>query len=149
MITGAHVLLYSENPDADRAFFRDVLNFRAVDAGGGWLIFALPRAEAALHPTDGEYRRVAHGGHRLLGAVLYLMCDDLSAHVKVLASKNVQCAEPTAERWGIQTSFRLPSGGEIGLYQPTHPSPLNLTKKPSKNKPAKTTTKSKLSRKRQ
>ena len=73
-ITGAHILLYSENPEADRAFFRDVLDFRAVDAGGGWLLFALPPAEAAIHPSDGE-RNQLHGGRKLADAVLYLMCD--------------------------------------------------------------------------
>ncbi len=77
-ITGAHVLLYSDNPEADRAFFRDILNFPAIDAGGGGLIFALPPAEAGIHPSDGE-RRQLHGGRRLLGSVLYLMCDNLPA----------------------------------------------------------------------
>lgn len=92
MITDAHVLLYSEKPEADRVFFRDVLGFRSVDVGGGWLIFKLPPAEAALHPADGDTRQV-HGGHALLGAVLYLMCDDLQAQVKALEAKKVQCTE--------------------------------------------------------
>jgi hypothetical protein len=85
-ITGAHVLLYSDNPEADPAFFRDILGFPAVDAGGGWLIFALPPAEVGIHPSDGE-RRPLHGGRQLLGSVLYLMCDDLSALVKSLQAK--------------------------------------------------------------
>ena len=125
MITGAHVLLYSTDPDADRAFFRDVLEFRSVDAGGGWLIFALPPAEAALHPADGEFVH-PHAGHSLLGAVLYLMCDDIRAAVQSLARKNVTCAPIDEEPWGIKTTFRLPSGGEIGLYQPTHTTAIGL-----------------------
>jgi catechol 2,3-dioxygenase-like lactoylglutathione lyase family enzyme len=127
MITGAHVLLYSEKPEADRAFFRDVLGFRSVDAGGGWLIFKLPLSEAAFHPTDhGDNRQIVHAEHRLLGAVLYLMCDDLKSQIKSLAAKNVRCTEVEEERWGIRTTVRLPSGGELGLYQPTHPTALEL-----------------------
>jgi catechol 2,3-dioxygenase-like lactoylglutathione lyase family enzyme len=119
MIFGAHVLLYSENPEADRAFFRDVLGFRNVDAGEGWLIFALPPAEAAFHPADGH---TAQGhGERELGAVLYLMCDNLPATIKSLQAKKVVCSTVDQARWGSKTSFRLPGGGEIGLYQPSHP----------------------------
>ncbi len=125
MLTGAHVLLYSENPEADRAFFRDVLGFRAVDAGGGWLIFALPPAEAALHPSDGETGRV-HAERSLLGAVLYLMCDDLPAYIQFLEARHVRCTPVSEEEWGIRTSIVLPSGGELGLYQPTHPTALDL-----------------------
>lgn len=126
MIVGAHVLLYSKDPEADRAFFRDVLGFRAVDAGEGWLIFALPPSEVALHPIDGENPQVRHAGEELLGAVLYLMCDDVHAHIKSLEARKVVCSPVDEEPWGIRTSFRLPSGGRIGLYQPTHPSPLDL-----------------------
>jgi hypothetical protein len=129
MIIGAHVLFYSEKPEADRAFFRDVLGFGSVDAGGGWLIFALPPAEAAIHPTEGGNRHLAHGGHSLLGAVVYLMCDDLQAEIKRLQAKKVSCSPVETERWGIKTSFRVPSGGELGLYQPTHPTALNLKSK--------------------
>jgi len=126
MITGAHVLFYSENPEADRAFFGDVLGFRAVDAGGGWLIFGLPPAEAAFHPVEaGDKRQLLHGGHKMLGAVLYLMCDDVRSEVKALQAKNVTRSPLEEEDWGIATSFKLPSGGEIGLYQPTHASPLD------------------------
>jgi hypothetical protein len=124
-ITGAHVLMYSDNPEADRAFFRDILDFRAVDAGGGWLIFALPSAEAAIHPSDGESRQL-HGGRHLLRSVLYLMCDDLPALMKSLTAKGVSCSPAEKENWGIKTTIRLPSGGEIGLYQPTHPTALGL-----------------------
>jgi catechol 2,3-dioxygenase-like lactoylglutathione lyase family enzyme len=126
MITGAHVLLYSEDAEADRAFFRDILGFPAVDAGGGWLIFALPAAEAALHPTDGDTRRLIHGGRGLLGAVLYLMCDDLQPYIKSLAAKGVTCSPTEREPWGIKTTIPLPSGGEIGLYQPHHVTALGL-----------------------
>jgi catechol 2,3-dioxygenase-like lactoylglutathione lyase family enzyme len=125
-ITGAHVLLYSDNPEADRAFFRDILGFPAVDAGGGWLIFALPPAEVGIHLSDGE-RRQLHGGRQLLGSVLYLMSDDLSALVKSLQAKGVNCSPVEEEDWGTKTTIRLPSGGEVGLYQPTHPTALGLT----------------------
>ena len=126
MITGTHVLFYSENPEADRAFFRDVLGFRAVDAGGGWLIFALPPAEAGIHPADGDSRERVHGGRRLLGAVVYLMCDDVEAEIKSLKSRNVNCSPVEEENWGKKTTLRLPSGGEIGLYQPSHPTAFDL-----------------------
>jgi catechol 2,3-dioxygenase-like lactoylglutathione lyase family enzyme len=128
MISGAHVLLYSKNPAADRAFFRDILGFRSVDAGEGWLIFALPPTECALHPIEdaGGSRQLLHGGHHLLGAVLYFMCEDVQAQIALLKSKNVTCTEVEEEPWGIKTTFQLPSGGEVGLYQPTHPSPLKL-----------------------
>jgi hypothetical protein len=117
MINGAHVLLFSEDPEADRVFFRDVVGFRAVDAGGGWLIFALPPAEFALHPLEEENQQSGP----LLSGALYLMCDDLKATIKSLAAKDVKCAPVKNERWGIVTSIRLPSGGQIGLYQPKHP----------------------------
>ena len=123
-IIGAHVLLYSDNPEADRAFFRDILNFPAVDAGGG--CFALPPAEAGIHPSDGEKRQL-HGGRRLLGSVLYLMCDNLPALMKSLLAKGVSCSPVETEVWGIKTTIQLPSGSEIGLYQPTHPTALGLT----------------------
>jgi hypothetical protein len=126
MIFGAHVLLYSEKPELDRVFFRDVLGYPYVDVGHGWLIFKLPRAEAAVHPADDSHRQLLHAGHRLLGAVLYLMCDDLPAQIKLLKAKDVSCTEVEEERWGIRTTIKLPSGGEIGLYQPKHPTALDL-----------------------
>ncbi len=127
-ITGAHILLYSDQPEADRAFFRDVLGFRAVDAGEGWLIFALPPAEAGIHPSDGNNRQLPEGRH-LLGAVLYLMCDDLPSLIKSLKAKKVACSAVEKAPWGITTTIRLPSGGEIGLYQPTHPTAIGLDSK--------------------
>ncbi len=119
MIFGAHVLLYSNDPEADRTFFRDVLQFKGVDVGGGWLIFALPPSEIAVHPSDGTFAQ-SHGGHSLLGALVYLMCDDLGETVKTLQAKNVVCGAIDRAPWGITTTVRLPSGGEIGLYQPLH-----------------------------
>jgi catechol 2,3-dioxygenase-like lactoylglutathione lyase family enzyme len=118
MISGAHVILYSKDADADRAFFRDVLGFKSVDAGHGWLIFALPPAEAAFHPSEE-------------GAVheLYFMCDDLEAEMASLAKKNVSCSAVHEERWGSITRMRLPGGGEVGLYQPKHPTALGLVAK--------------------
>jgi len=120
MLFGAHVLLYSRDAEADRAFFRDVLQFRAVDAGEGWLIFALPPAELAVHPGKGEFEQV-HAGQTILGALLYLMCDDLAGMVRTLEAKGVRCTEIGQAPWGTRTTIRLPSGGEIGLYEPAHP----------------------------
>jgi predicted enzyme related to lactoylglutathione lyase len=125
MINGAHFLLYSGDPEADRSFFRDVLELRSVDVGGGWLIFALPPAELGVHPGSGEFAQ-HHGEHDLLGTVLYLMCDDLEATTASLAAKGVACGEVEKADWGMSTSLRLPSGGWIGLYQPAHPTALGL-----------------------
>jgi len=124
MITGTHVVFFSKNAEADRAFFREVLRFKAVDAGGGWLIFALPPAEAAMHPTGEEGHA---GGH--IRAEVYLMCGDLKAEMKRLKEKKVSCSPVTTQRWGIVTKLRLPSGAELGLYQPTHPTAIDLKSK--------------------
>ena len=126
MVNGVHVLIYTSNPDADRVFFREVLGFKFVDVGHGWLIFALPPAEAAFHPVDTAGSGPQHAGHAMLGAVVYLMCDDLRATIAALDAKGVACTEIEKEAWGIRTTVRLPSGGEIGLYQPTHETALNL-----------------------
>ncbi len=115
MISGAHVIVFSKNADADRAFFRDVLGLKSVDAGHGWLIFALPPAEAAFHPSD------ENGVHEL-----YLMCQDLNAELASLAKKHVKCSEVQEERWGSITKMRLPGGGDIHLYQPKHPTATGL-----------------------
>jgi catechol 2,3-dioxygenase-like lactoylglutathione lyase family enzyme len=109
MIFGAHFVVFSQDADADRAFLADVLGFDHVDAGGGWLIFGLPPAEVAIHPAD------APGGE------LYLMCDDLAADMATLAAKGAPCSEVEEARWGSITKIRLPGGGEVGLYQPRHP----------------------------
>jgi catechol 2,3-dioxygenase-like lactoylglutathione lyase family enzyme len=115
MISGAHVILYSKDADADRAFLRDILGFKSVDAGHGWLIFALPPAEAAVHPAETNDR-----------PELYFLCPDLKAEMGGLVSKGVACSEVHEERWGSITKIRLPGGGEVGLYQPKHPTALAL-----------------------
>jgi catechol 2,3-dioxygenase-like lactoylglutathione lyase family enzyme len=119
MIFGSHILLFSSDADADRAFIRDVLGFRAIDVGGGWLIFELPPAEAAVHPGS-QTAEVQHAGHALLGASLYLMCDDVHSEIERLQARHVRCSPIEAEPWGLRTTIGLPSGGEIGLYQPAH-----------------------------
>jgi len=125
MINGAHFLLYSKDPDADRAFLRDVLEFESVDAGRGWLIFALPPAEIAVHPAN-EDAAPDNTDDGVVGAALYLMCDDLSATMKQLQSKRVKFSAIDEARWGTVTTFHLPSGAKIGLYQPKHPTALKL-----------------------
>jgi len=125
MIIGFHFLLYSKDAEADRAFLRDILGFRCVDAGDGWLIFAMSPAEAAIHPLDDESSR-QEAGHDLLRGALYLMCDDLNAFIARLKAKNVQCSDVVRAGWGITTTIPLPSGGRIGLYQPRHQTALNL-----------------------
>jgi hypothetical protein len=109
VIFGAHLVLYSADAEADRAFLTDVLDLGSVDAGGGWLIFALPPAEAAVHPAEAP------------ATELYLMCDDLEAEMRTLAGRGVTCSPVEEPRWGSVTKVRLPSGAEIGLYQPKHP----------------------------
>lgn len=125
MINGAHFLLYSHDAEADRAMLRDVLGFRSVDIGDGWLIFALPPAEAAVHPA-GDVVPIGHAGHGIAPAALYLMCDDLRATMDELAAKGARCTEVETAPWGIKTTLVLPSGGEIGLYQPAHPTAIDL-----------------------
>jgi len=115
---GVHVLLYSSDADADRAFLARVLDLKSVDVGGGWLIFGLPPAEMAVHPTDAG--APAASGPGMIGAHVYLMCDDVQASIAALAAKGVACTEVETENWGVRTTIRLPSGGEIGLYQPRH-----------------------------
>ena len=113
MITGAHAIIFTENPDWVREFFKDVLELSSVDAGDGWLIFALPAAELAAHPAD-------NAGHH----ELYLMCDDIHATVADLESKGVELSRPISdERWGLVTAIKMPGGGELGLYEPKHPTP--------------------------
>ena len=116
MISGAHVIVYTKDAEADRAFFRDVLGFKSVDAGHGWLIFALPLGEAAFHSSD------KNGPHEL-----FFMCESLKTEIAALAKKGVHCSAVQEERWGSITRIRLPGGGEIGLYQPKHPTALGLS----------------------
>lgn len=116
MITGAHAIVFTRDAEADRAFFRDVLEFRSVDAGDGWLIFALPPAELAAHPTDGEARHE-----------LYLMCDDIHVTVDKLRDKGVNIVEDISDQgFGLMSALGLPGGGTLALYEPRHPSPLDL-----------------------
>jgi hypothetical protein len=111
MINGAHAILYSHDADATRATLAKVLRTGSVDAGGGWLIFALPPAEIAVHPAD-------EGGR----AELYLLCDDIAATVTALQAEGIEIARPISDQgWGLLTAITLPGGIELGLYQPRHP----------------------------
>jgi catechol 2,3-dioxygenase-like lactoylglutathione lyase family enzyme len=114
MITGMHAIVFSPDAEKARAFFADVLNLRSVDAGGGWLVFALPPAELAVHPADGP------GRHEL-----YLMCDDIDATLTELRDKGVEVSREVSDQgWGLLAAIRLPDGEEFPIYQPRHPSPL-------------------------
>jgi hypothetical protein len=113
MISGVHAILYSKDAERLRTFFRDVLEFPAVDAGHGWLIFALPPGEMGVHPTEDDPKHE-----------LYLMSDDVEATIAALAEKGVVCSPVVDAGWGLLTTVTLPDGGSIGLYQPRHPSPL-------------------------
>src|SRR6266480_6500229 len=114
MITGIHAIVFSSQTDKVGAFFGDVLSLSSVDAGGGWLIFALPPAELAVHPADGE------GHHEL-----YLMCDDIHATLAELRGKGAEVARDVSDQgWGLLAAIRLPDGSEFPIYQPRHASPL-------------------------
>ena len=117
MITGAHVIIRSTDAAADRAFLRDVLQLPNVDAGRGWLIFALPPAEAAVHPDD------ANDVHEL-----YLMCDDVEAFVAAMATRDVACTPIQNAGWGLVTRVTLPGGGRVGVYEPRHARPNPTTR---------------------
>jgi catechol 2,3-dioxygenase-like lactoylglutathione lyase family enzyme len=114
MITGIHALIYTKDADKDRAFFRDVLGFKGVDAGEGWLIFKLPPAELGVHPADD-----ASEFHEL-----YLMCDDVKQTVGALAAKGITCTAVHDEGWGLVTMVTLPGGSKMGMYQPRHPTAI-------------------------
>ncbi|MGP3963655.1 VOC family protein [Nonomuraea sp. 3N208] len=117
MINGAHLIMYTRDADADRTFLRDVLGYPNVDAGGGWLIFKLPPAEVAVHPTD------AAEAHEL-----YLMCDDLERTMEELRAKGVEFADPVSDQgWGLLTAITLPGGGRLGLYEPRHQTAYDLS----------------------
>jgi len=116
VITGTHAIVFAQDAAAARAFFADVLGLRAVDAGGGWLIFALPPAELAAHPAEAP------------GIELYLMCDDVEATVAELETKGVEFLAPISDQgFGRMTRMAVPGGGELGLYEPAHPTPLSDT----------------------
>ena len=112
MINGAHVIVYSRDAEADRAFLKDVLGFRHVDVGHGWLIFALPESEGAVHPAE------TGGSHEL-----YLMTDDVEAEIARLKVRNIECDPVQDMGWGRLTRIALPGGGKLGLYQPRHARP--------------------------
>lgn len=113
MINGAHIVIYTKDPEADRAFFRDVLKLSSVDGGHGWLIFAMPPLEAAFHDSE------KNDQHEL-----FFMCDDIAATLKELESRKVKVSDVSEQRWGKVAKFELPGGGKIGVYEPKHPSPL-------------------------
>lgn len=116
MINGAHVIIYSQDAEADRGFFRDVLGYPHIDAGDGWLIFKLPPAEIAVHPVQG---RESHE--------FFLMCDDVQATIEELTAKGVEFTQPVNdEGWGLMTVLKLPGGGALGLYEPRHPKAYEL-----------------------
>ena len=112
MISGAHLIIYSTDAEADRTFLRDVLGFAHVDVGGGWLIFGLPPAEVAVHPSE------TNDVHEL-----YLMCKDIETLVAYMTERNVDCSAVQEERWGLRTHVTLPGGGKLGMYQPLHERP--------------------------
>ena len=112
MIHGAHVMIFSQDADADRAFLRDVVGIPAIDSGGGWLIFKLPPAEMGVHPSD------VNDLHQV-----YLMCDDLDGEIARLAGHGVSCGAVATQDWGRSTSIPLPGGGKLGLYEPRHARP--------------------------
>ena len=116
MINGAHSIIYSTSPDADRAFLRDVLKLPNVDVGDGWLIFGLPPAEVAVHPSD------QNDVHEL-----YLMCVDVNAFVTEMDKQNIVCGPVSDEGWGLLTQMRLPGGGKLGVYQPRHERPRTIS----------------------
>jgi hypothetical protein len=119
MITGAHSIIYSTKPDEDRAFFRDVLRMPNVDVGGGWLIFGLPPAEVAVHPSD------KNNVHEF-----YLMCDDVEALVAQMKKQGIACEPVQDQGWGLLTQLTLPGGGKLGVYQPRHARPKAMETSP-------------------
>jgi hypothetical protein len=124
MIIGSHVILYSRNADADRAFLRDVLKFGHVDVGHGWLIFGLPPSEVAVHPADGAEKHE-----------LYLMCKDIDAFVANMQRNALACTPVRDEGWGLVTALTLPGGGTLGVYQPRHARPKRVASKSKRSAP--------------
>ncbi len=115
MISGAHSVIYSTDPDADRAFLKDILGLPHVDVGDGWLIFGLPPSEVAVHPSD------KNNVHEF-----YLMCDDINAFVQSMSEHNVPSSDIQDQGWGLLTAITLPGGGELGVYQPRHARPPSV-----------------------
>lgn len=114
-IVGAHSILYSSDPEADRTFLRDVLSLPHVDVGHGWLIFSLPPAELAVHPADTNSRHE-----------LYLMVDDVHGFVDDMKARGMTCSPPSNQGWGVLTTLTLPGGGALGVYQPRHERPPSM-----------------------
>ena len=125
MIIGAHSIVYSRSPEADRAFLRDVLELPNVDVGGGWLIFGLPPAEVAVHPAE------ENDVHEF-----YLMCDDVEAFMAQMRKRRIVCGPVQNQGWGLLTEVTLPGGGKLGVYQPRHARPKPMTVKKAAKKPA-------------
>ena len=125
-VSGAHMIIYSANGDADRAFLRDVLGFPHVDVGQGWLIFALPASEIAIHPAQ------AGGEHEI-----YLMVDDVAAFVARMNDRGIRCTPPRDQGWGVLTQLSLPGGGHLGIYEPRHARPKWSKPQKTKAKPRK------------
>ena len=115
MIIGLHTIIYSKDAEKDRAFFRDVLGFKGVDIGHGWLIFKMPPAELAFHPTEDEEMHE-----------IYLICDNIKDTLADLKAKNVECTAVQEERWGSLISITLPGGGKLGIYEAKHELAINL-----------------------
>jgi catechol 2,3-dioxygenase-like lactoylglutathione lyase family enzyme len=125
MITGTHAIIFAEDAEKARAFFRDVLEFPYLDAHDGWLIFKMPPAELGIHPAGepGDPANTAPSGHH----EVYLMCDDVEATVADLTAKGVEFASPIENQgFGLLVRLRVPGAGEIGLYQPRHPTAYDL-----------------------
>jgi catechol 2,3-dioxygenase-like lactoylglutathione lyase family enzyme len=119
MIIGAHAIVYVKDAKKARAFFRDVLRFPNVDAGDGWLIFRLPPAEMGVHPDP------KGGFHEL-----YFMCDDVKRTRATLTKKGVRFTTPITDYgYGLMTSFRIPGGKTMGLYEPRHPMAIRVAGK--------------------
>jgi hypothetical protein len=126
MIIGAHSIIYSTNPDADRAFLRDVLKLTNVDVGGGWLIFGLPPAEVAVHPS---HENDVHE--------FYLMCDDVQSLTAEMHKHDIVCSPVHEQDWGLLTQITLPGGGKLGIYQPRHARPKSMSAGTTATRPAK------------
>lgn len=124
MLTGAHSIIYSTNPEADRVFLRDVLKLPHADAGDGWLIFGLPPAEVAIHPAELNNTQE-----------LFLMCDNINAFVAQMNKEGIQCSKVENLSWGSLTHLTLPGGGNLGVYEPHHPRPKQRKQKPAGKKP--------------
>jgi hypothetical protein len=127
MINGAHAIIYSRQPEADRAFLRDVIGLPYVDAGGGWLIFALPPSEVAVHPSDDDDSEKHE---------LYLTCEDIQAFTSGMKARSIACDPVQDEGWGLLTHLSLPGGGKLGVYQPRHARPEMVTKSSDSAEPA-------------